>query len=32
MKKYILTVLFVLMTIAAIAQTDNTIKFLGIPR
>lgn len=31
MKKFLLTCLFVLMTIAAIAQDNNTIKFLGIP-
>lgn len=31
MKRFLLTFLFVLMTVAAIAQTDNTIKFLGIP-
>lgn len=30
MKRFLATFLFVLMTIAAIAQ-DNTIKFLGIP-
>ena len=30
MKRFLITFLFVLMTIAAIAQ-DNTIKFLGIP-
>jgi len=30
-KKFLLTFLFALMTIAAIAQTNNTIKFLGIP-
>ena len=31
MKRLLLTFLFVLMTVAAIAQTNNTIKFLGIP-
>lgn len=31
MKRFLATFLFVLMTIAAIAQDSNTIKFLGIP-
>ena len=31
MKRFLLTLLFVLMTVAAIAQDNNTIKFLGIP-
>ena len=31
MKRFLVTFLFVLMTIAAIAQDSNTIKFLGIP-
>lgn len=31
MKKFFFTCLFVLTTVAAIAQTDNTIEFLGIP-
>ena len=31
MKRYLLTLLFVLMTVVAIAQDNNTIKFLGIP-
>ena len=31
MKRFLTTFLFVLMTIAAIAQDSNTIKFLGIP-
>ena len=30
-KRFLATFLFVLMTIAAIAQDSNTIKFLGIP-
>ena len=31
MKRFLATFLFVLMTMAAIAQDNNTIKFLGIP-
>ncbi len=31
MKRFLITFLFVLMTITAIAQENNTIKFLGIP-
>ena len=31
MKRFLITFLFVLMTITAIAQESNTIKFLGIP-
>ena len=31
MKRFLVTFLFVLMTIAAIAQDSNAIKFLGIP-
>ena len=31
MKRFLATFLFVLMTIVAIAQDSNTIKFLGIP-
>lgn len=31
MKRFLATFLFVLMTIAAIAQDSNAIKFLGIP-
>ena len=31
MKRFLVTFLFVLMTIVAIAQNSNTIKFLGIP-
>ena len=31
MKRFLTTFLFVLMTIVAIAQDSNTIKFLGIP-
>ena len=31
MKRFLATFLFVLMTIVAIAQNSNTIKFLGIP-
>ena len=31
MKRFLATFLFVLMTIVAIAQDNNTIKFLGIP-
>ena len=31
MKRFLITFLFVLMTIVAIAQESNTIKFLGIP-
>ena len=31
MKRFLVTFLFVLMTIVAIAQESNTIKFLGIP-
>lgn len=31
MKRFLLTFLFVLIAVAAIAQSDNTIKFLGIP-
>lgn len=31
MKRFLITFLFVLMTITAIAQDSNTIKFLGIP-
>lgn len=31
MKRFLATFLFVLMTIVAIAQESNTIKFLGIP-
>ena len=31
MKRFLITFLFVLMTITAIAQDNNTIKFLGIP-
>lgn len=31
MKRFLATFLFVLMTIATIAQESNTIKFLGIP-
>lgn len=31
MKRFLATFLFVLMTITAIAQDSNTIKFLGIP-
>ena len=31
MKRIILSFLFVLMALAVLAQTDNTIKFLGIP-
>lgn len=31
MKRFLVTFLFVLMTISAIAQDNNTIKFLGIP-
>lgn len=31
MKRFLATFLFVLMTIAAIAQDNNIIKFLGIP-
>lgn len=31
MKRFLATFLFVLMTIASIAQDSNTIKFLGIP-
>lgn len=31
MKRFLATFLFVLMTIATIAQDSNTIKFLGIP-
>ena len=31
MKRFLITFLFVLMTITTIAQESNTIKFLGIP-
>ena len=31
MKKFILSLLLLMMTVSAFAQTDNTIKFLGIP-
>ena len=31
MKRFLITFLFVLMTITSIAQESNTIKFLGIP-
>ena len=31
MKRFLITFLFVLMAITAIAQENNTIKFLGIP-
>lgn len=31
MKRFLITFLFVLMTITVIAQDSNTIKFLGIP-